>query len=248
MGKKIDFFVLTAGITVFFYIYFRSAFDSPLICGALALLAGILLRSGIRRFAGRISNSRWMRKRQLCRCAKGALMSLACMDEAEASEKLSALIEATYGEAHETALLQRHPASELCAEDVFGLWRRRRGGERFVICATCRADYACRSLAAELKGPKVALMDADALSAMLAEHPEGMFPEEEKRIRGRLRLQHLGDIFFNRKNAPRCLLMSLSMLAVYVFSFNIFYLAAAMFLLFAALVSLRRRNRPVKLF
>jgi len=248
MGKKVDIFVLTAGITVGFYLYFRSTIENTILCVILALTAGILARKTVKRISGRIQNTRRMRRRKLRRCAGSALMELACMVKSDAEDRLSSLIQKTYGETYSLEVIQRHPSSTLIQDDIFELWRARRGSEKLVICATCAADFNCRAMATELKNPRIALVDADGLSTMMSEHPEDMFPPTQKPVRRRLRLQHLAGLFFNRKNAPRCLTMFLSMLAIYIFSFNPFYLAAALLLLFVALASLRRKSKPAKLF
>lgn len=248
MGKKIDYFVLTAGITVLFYFYFRGALGNPAIAMILALICCLIINR-IRRLLSRLfRSSSCAKRREYRKHAAGALMYLACMDAEDALEKLRSLIEKIYGGQYAMAVLQQHPASVLQPEELFRVWKAHRGEEKLVVCATCHSEAACRAMAADLKQPKLALIDAGALSQLLAEHPEGMFPPEEKQQRRRLKLRRLQDLLICRRNAPRCLMMFASMLLIYVFSANFFYLAAAMLLLMIALLSLRRQARPAKLF
>ena len=81
---------------------------------------------------------------------------------------------------------------------------------------------------------------------MIAEYPEGMIPENVPKAP--LRLRHAANLLINRKNAPRNLLFSVSMLLMYALTKNILYLISALFLLAVAFLSLRRKLRPQKLF
>ena len=248
MGKKIDLFVLSMGISTGFYLFFRGAFQSRMLCILLSLLGCAVAMRLLRAFSGLLSKSALIKKRRLRKQAGSAMMALACMDEAEAREKLCKLIQRVYGCDYPLELLQCHPAATLKENDVFDLWKRRKGENRIVLCTTARAEASCRSMAASLRQPQIALIDSEMLSQLVAESPEGMFPAEEKRLCRQNRLLRMRDQLFQRKNAPRCLLMFASMLMIYVFSANLVYLACALFLLFAAAVSLRRKGKPAKLF
>lgn len=103
-------------------------------------------------------------------------------------------------------------------------------------------------MASTLKEPKVAIIDASTLSQLIAEHPEGLYRPEEKHERRKLRMKHILAMIFNRKNAPRCLLFSVTMLLMYLLGGNKWYLGSAMLLFFTGMVSLRHINRPAKLF
>ena len=247
MGKKIDYFVLTAGITAALFLYLLPALGS-IAALIVSLMGCIILNRIIRGINRALSGCSFMKKRRLRKDSRSALMFLASMEEASACEKLSRLIEKIYGRHYNVAVIQCHPSTALHEEDIFHIWKQNRNCEELIICATGHSDAGCRSLASELHQPKTALIDAGALSQLIAEHPEGMFPENNVHFRRRLKLQHIRDLFLNRKNAPRCLLMFLSMLMIYIFSGNIFYLFGAMFLLFVALASLKRQHRPYKLF
>lgn len=248
MGKKIDEFVLSAAIAAAFYFFFQRSFQNRAVAVALALLGFIVLRRALRMLAGFMGRFGWLRRRRLRKNAGGAVLQLAYLPEEEALKKARDLLGKCYEGEYETALVQNHPSSELSRQQVFEIWKASRGRERLVICATCGADAQCRSMAATLSGPKVAIVDANALGQMIAEHPAGFTFQDHKPRRARLRLQHVRNLLLNRRNAPRCLLFAGSMLLMHVFSGNIAYLIAAMALVFVALSSLRRTVRPVKLF
>ena len=247
MGKKIDYFVLTAGIAVAFYLYIRSAVENRLLALGLSLLCCAVINRTFKRIYRSITSTSYAKNRQLRKKAAGALMHLACMQAEECHDRLDGLTELIYSKRYTSELIQRHPAA-IGISDIFSLWKKHQGCEKLVIFTTGHADEACFTLTAELKDPQIALLDANAISQMIARHPDGMFPEGEKCIRTRFALRHLAAIMINRKNAPKCLTMFISMMVIYIFSANILYLLCALFLLGIALVSLRRRNSPIKLF
>ena len=84
------------------------------------------------------------------------------------------------------------------------------------------------------------------LSQMISEFPEGMVAENVKK--SGMRMRHALNLLVNRKNAPKNLLFSLTMLLMYYLTKNILYLVSAIFLLLLAFLSLRRKLRPHKLF
>ena len=67
-------------------------------------------------------------------------------------------------------------------------------------------------------------------------------------MRAKLQLRRAAHLLVNRKNAPRNLMLSASMLLLYLFSGSAVYLFCALALLMLALVSLRHAPRPSKLF
>ena len=248
MGKKIDLFVLQVALAAAFYLYFRGAFRSRILALGLALLCCfVLLRLGSRLLA-LMKNCRWMRRRTLRRGANGAVMRLACLPEEESMSALTALLNKCYDAVPDIALVQQHPSLRLSEERVFELWRARRGKEHLAICATCRADDSCRALAASLRLPCVALVDASALEQLICEHPEGLLAPRDKAVRTKLRFHRAAQLLVNRRNAPRNLILAASMLVLYLFSGSAIYLFSALALLLLALISLRHAPRPSKLF
>lgn len=248
MGKKIDLFVLQVALAAAFYLYFRSAFQSRIVALMLALLCCFVLLRLSKKLLSLLKNCRWMRRRAVRRGAHGAVMRLACLPEDEAISIVSALLNRSYGAVPELALVQQHPSLRLSEERVFELWRAHRGSAQLAICATCRADDPCRALAASLRAPKLALVDASALEQLICEHPEGLVAPREKTVRARLQLRRAVHLLVNRKNAPRNMVLAASMLLLYLFIGNAVYLFCALALLLLALISLRHAPRPSKLF
>lgn len=247
MGKKIDGFMLTLGTALILYHFFYRAFGDRRAAIPLALFCCAVLVKLMRRIFALFTHLPLLKRWRIRRHTGGALMRIACMDEHEALQSVEKLLALSYRNDAPVALVQAHPATSLSGEKIFDAWRSHRNEERLVICATCKCDPNSRMLAQSLKQPKLALVDADALSLLIAEHPEGLLPETDTK-RPRLRLRYGLQILIDRKNAPRCLLLSLSMLTMYIFSGNIFYLIAALFLFTIALISLHRAGRPAKLF
>ena len=248
MGKKIDLFVLQVALAAAFYLYFRGAFKNRILALALALLCCfVLLRLG-KKLYSLLKNCSWMRRRTVRRGAHGAVMRLACMPEEEALSALRALLEKCYGALPTLALVQQHPSLRLSEERVFEIWRAHRGSTQLAICSTCRCDDPCRALAASLRAPRIALVDASALEQLICEHPEGLVAPREKAVRARLHIRRAAQLLVNRKNAPRNLLLAASMLLLYLFSGSAVYLFCALALLLLALISLRHAPRPSRLF
>ena len=247
MGKKIDFFVLTAGITVVVYFFFYGVFQNTYLSAALSLLFCILFTRLIRKSIEVCKNSSFARKRRIYRATRGIMMKLACMDYGDAHSMLSRLLKDAYGDDFAIVLIQNYPGTALKPSEIFSVWKENRAAEKLCICATSHSDSDCRTLVGELKQPRVALIDAGALSQLIAEHPQ-FLPPEEKRMHSRLMLSRLKNLLINRRNAPRCLWMCFSLMILYVMTANIFYLAGSLFLALIAFLSFQRQKQPVKLF
>ncbi len=251
MGRKIDRFVLTLAAAGGLYLYFLGAVRNRYAAIALALVSCILLRKLLGCAMALLMNGRFMRRRRIRHCASGAVMRLACMDEAEASQRLSNLLREAYGAECPLELIQLHPSTKLPQDRLFEAWRLHRGEAQLAICATCACDADARALASSLKSPKVALVDAGLLRQLIAEYPQGFDCGEAQSPRRRRiapALRRAGSLLCNRRNAPRGLLFAAAMLLMYALGGGIAYLIAAMVLLFLALVSFHRAPRPAKLF
>ena len=252
MGKKIDAFVLTVAATGGLYLYFLGAVKNRVVALLLALLCCAALGKLLKRLAAALSGCRFARRRRVRRCAGGAVMRLACMEDAEARERLSNLLRASYGADCPLELIALHPSCRLPRERLFDAWRAHRGEDKLAVCATCPADADCRALAATLKSPRVALVDAGMLRQLIAERPEGFDCGEAasapRRAKLLPRLRRAWALLVNRRNAPRGLLFAAAMFAMYALGGSLAYLIAAMALLFLALASLRRPARPARLF
>lgn len=248
MGKKIDRFVLTLAAGSAFYFWFEHAFRNHVAAIVLALICCAVTVKTAKYIFALISRSSHLQKKQIRRHAGSIITHLACMPEEEAKNNLIKLIGKSYPGDYSVEIVQLYPSMTLPQEDVFRLWRNHLGEEKLVICATCRCDPACRMLASAMREPRIALVDAEHLAQLIAEHPEGMVAPGKRYERSKLRLMHILDLLINRKNAPRCMIFSTAMLLIYLMSANIWYLASAMLLLFIVLASFRRAPRPAKLF
>lgn len=249
MGKKIDRAVLDILLAAAFYLYFHHAFKSRLLSAALAMLCLVLLRRIGSRTVAILRNLPPLRRRSLRRNARGAIMTLACMDEPAARAAAERIIALSYGEEAPVLLVQRHPSCDLQPEGLFELWRQNRTAGRIVVCASCKASPDCRALAAELKLPQVALIDAPLLAQLIAEHP-GILQSQpdspsQPRTRRAARILHL---LLCRKNAPRCLLVAASMFIFYLLSGSLVHFILSMGLILMAILSLRTPPRPARLF
>ena len=248
MGKKIDAFVLTVLTAICFYLYFWQATGNHALAISAALLCCLIAVKTIKRVYGRILGSRSMKMRRFRNQAEGIIMGLACADRDDTASKLEGLLQKCFPERYSLELIQTHPDERLSKNSVFEAWKRRRGEEKLVVCATCSCDPEVRMMASSLSQPRVAIVDSERLMQLLAEHPEGFQPVEAKGSTSVLRRQRLLQRTMNRKNAPRCILFGFSSLVMYVFSGNLFYLLSAMLLFLLAFVSLRRAPVRAKLF
>lgn len=248
MGKKIDRFVLTSCMAIALYFYFEAAFENRLLAFLLALFCCIMILKALRRAWAWFDSTAWQQKRRLRRKSGGMLMQLACMEETEAQEHILRLLHAAYGWESPIVLELLHPSTQLSRERIFDAWRSHRDWDKLLVCSTGKCTSETRMFTSSLKSPKVAVVDADVLAQLLAEHPSECIAVQPTKSKRLLQLNAIAQLIFNRKNAPRGILFASSMLVMYVFSGSVYYLFAALFLLFAALVSFRRADRPAKLF
>lgn len=247
MGKKVDGFVLNTGIAVLVYLYLRGAIRSRALCMLFAMLGCIIFRRILNKLHLLYNRNAIVQRKKLRKQSGGILMTLACMEEAEAKERLVLLLQKAYEFDAPVEILQQFPSCELQDSNVFAVWKQHCGKERLILCTTARAGTAVRTLAASLSQPKLAIVDADILSQLFAEHPECMFSSRCPEVR-KLRRRRVADVLLNRKNVPKCLLMFVSLLLFYILLGNPFYLVSSLLLLLIAAQSLRRKSKPAKLF
>lgn len=247
MGKKIDAFILSLlpGIAVWFYLSKR--LESRFVCFAAALLSCVLFGKTMRKMFSLLQRIPVFRKRRLRKNANSAVMRLASIPSEEAHENILALIRKCYPNCtYSLEVIQQHPALKASESAIFQAWRKHIGEERLVICLSCRTDPTIRAFSSGLSAPKVSLIDSDMLAQMIAEFPDGL--TDAATPVARLRLRHAITLLVNRKNAPRNILFSLSMLLMYLLTGNYLYLFFALFLLVISFFSMRRKLRPNKLF
>ncbi len=250
MGKKIDRFVLTVVVGAGFYLYFQNAFHMRPLSLFLALLSCLVLSKIMHSIGALAKKSRYFQRRRLRKCAAGTMMHLACLPYQDGLKRVENLVHLDYDGEYTVELIQAHPSCALSQQRLFEIWKSHQGEERLVICATCAADPASRLLSASFRAPQVALVDSPLLSQLLSDHPENLFPEKEVTLKPgyKYRFKRTFSRLLNRKNAPRCLLFSVSIFALYLLSGRIYYLIFSLLLLFLALASLRHIGRPAKLF
>lgn len=248
MGKKIDNFVLTCVIMLALYLYFYYAFASHVIAVALAMLTGVVLLRGFNKLKKLILNSSLGRKHRLKKCAGRAIMNLACMPSDEADEEIHTLLTRCYGDEFCVAVIQSHPALKLSEKQVFDIWKEHQGIDHLVICATCEIGEDCRTFVSSMKSPSIALIDANALEEMIVEHSEYLISCDTPEIRRKLRIKGLANMLLNRKNASKNIILSGSMLVLYLLTGNAIYLISSMALMFIASISFRKKRKPAKLF
>ena len=229
------------------YLYFSKRFKNKLLPIAAALLACILAGKLTTKAIGIVRRIPIIRKRKIRRNTGAAMLRIACLPQEQAHRDISQLIRKCYpGSEFTLEIIQQHPSLKLSEAAVFQAWKKHTDADRIVICASCRTDPVVRAFSASLPAPKIILIDSDMLSQMIAEYPEGMIPKSAPKAP--MRLRHAANLLINRKNAPRNLLFSASMLLMYFLTSNIFYIISALFLLIIAFLSLRRKLRPQKLF
>lgn len=248
MGRKTDRFLFTLFGAVLFYFHFRARFNSRIICCLLALFSSAVILRLIYSIAKLLSGFGPLRRRALFKNAGSSLVRLACMETEQASQIVTSLIRAQYRESCDCVFLQLHPSLKLTAESVFSTWRAHAGSARLVICTSAKADPPVHLFARSMNAPKTALLDAQSLLSLIAEHPEivpGRQDEPKIRINP---IKRAFCLLKQPRNSLRCLMLSASMLLLYVFSGGILYLISALLLFWFAIAALRIRKMPVKLF
>lgn len=247
MGKKIDGFVLTLALAGALYFFYRGAFESRILALALALLTCAVVCKFLRRLWRLISRGKWLQRRRIRKSAGTVAMQIACLPGEEARKKLETLLKTRYEGDYAVELIQSPPSGALSQRELFEVWKAHRGEAQLAVCVTCDCDQACRMMGSGLRQPRLALIDAELLSQLVAANPGVLeLPQETQRAPQRLRRSL--SLLFNRKNAPRCFLFSAAMLTMYVFSASLSYLISSMALLFFGLASLHRAPQPAKLF
>jgi len=247
MGKKIDGFVVTLLPGIALWLYLTSRMQNRIVPIIAAVFASILFGKMLRKISIFLLNTLPVRRKIMRRNACGAILRLAALPEEQALSDLRELMKKCYpGEDYALEIVQQHPSLKLSEGAVFQAWKKHAGEARLALCASCRTEPTVRAFAAGFSGPKITIVDSDMLSQMIAEHPEGLIPE--KTFRTRMHLRHIANLLVNRRNAPRNLLFSASMLLMFLLTRNYFYLGSALFLLALCFLSLRKKLRPQKLF
>lgn len=248
MGKKIDIAFLTLLGGALLYLYFLRAFDNRVFSLGAALLCLMLVIKLANRLHALVISNRFFRKKKLQRQASGAIMELACGDLEDSEKRIRAMVEQHYESTLPIVLIQAHPASKLSQNQIFDAWKNNRGQAELVVCATCGCDADVRAMASTLRKPRVAILGAEELKRLIAETPGDWHAAEAPKQRISFAAMCIRRHMLERRNAPRCALIACSCIAMYIFGRNIFYLIAAMILFFIAMLCVRRKRIPAKLF
>lgn len=160
MAGIIDRAVLMAASALAFYLYFLNAWQSvPLAC-ALAFIGCAILETLLRK--------RPQRRRISGSMARHALYQIAQMPDAEGLAAIEALIRWRWPERNASlCALLKYPESSLSPAEIFSLWKDHRSEERLLIACTCPCDRRGLAFARTLDHPKVAVVDARGLTALL---------------------------------------------------------------------------------
>lgn len=247
MGKIFDKILLSSALAIGFYFFYHGTFASPALCIALALLSCAVSRNILHKIMHRIRRTRWMQARRFRRQSRGVLMRIASLPKADADAIAEALIQRAYHAECAVCMLQKHPSATVSEDILFDLWKSHTGAEKIAVLATCRISDAGRAMAAGLSAPRLVLFDGDAVMDLLSAHPD-LCPEavQTPPVRFRLRMYRLRAAILNRRNAPRCITISLSMLMMHLITRSIPYLICGCALMLTAIFSIARRSRPVR--
>lgn len=248
MGKKIDIFVLTFLAAACLYLYFWQTLGHPLVAIGAALLCTLVGAKTLRRIGARVWGSRYLKSQRYRRQADGLILELACIEIADARAQLSALFEKCFHAQYPIELIQAHPSANLSCNAVFNVWKRHRGDDHLVVCATCPCTADVRMMSAALSSPKIAIVDSERLKDLMAQYPQELKICASHGKLPAMRLRRLMRRIIDRKNAPRCILFAFSGMLMYVFSGNLLYLISAMSLFALALISFHRPSATARLF
>lgn len=221
MGRIIDRFIAFAAVVTAGYLLFLRATDSVLLACALTFLSAALLRPAHPRAAG------------MSALAAGEILNRwALGPDDEALMQLSSLT----GDPN-PVYLSRHPGALIGYADVFSAWKSRRDEEEITVCAPCRADARARAYAKTLTGPRVRLMDAPRLIALI--RASDLAPPPGARTAAiRRRLKALASLPARGSPGKR-LLWGLALMLIYLATGRAICLAFSLAALMLAGVSLR---------
>lgn len=227
MGAKIDRAVGLVLLILGLYLLFLRAFGSiAAACGGAFLCCALL-----RRFRPRSP--------RMSAFAAGEILNrwaLGSDDEAKAAvSKISGIDEC------KMIYLPRHPDSAIGYGDVFSAWKARRGEEEIVLSAPCRADARARAYARTLNAPRVKLLDAAKLKALI--RASDLTPPEKPRLKAifaRVKTAILA--LPERGSWAKRLLWGMALLLFYIATGRTMYLILALGALFLSGVTLKAKT------
>ncbi len=224
LGRRVDQWTLAALGAAALYLLFLNAWDSvPLACAAAfacCALAGRLLR-GIR-----------LPRRATRAQATARLMRLASLSDAEAQAALSELVQGRWpSERFQLTPVLKHPEASLTSGDILNAWKANRGAENLVVAATCPCEPRAALYAAQLREPRVAVVDSRALVRLLRGTPgtEDSPPPAASPWR---RLRLLASRCVSTRVTPKNALLAAVLLVMYLRRGQPLYLFCALALLY----------------
>lgn len=239
MGRIIDKIVLTALGTSIYYLFFLNVSQNiPFSC-ALAFVSTL--------FTHRVLRHRPRRFKCTRAHAENTLSHIACLNEAEALEKLNFLIRHKYPDENFILIsIIKHPESALSINDIFSVWKKHINTERLVIAATCNADVRTTAYCGELLAPRIALLDRRRLINIIRENPPDSDSPPRRKFSQLLRKFFTRIVFchVSLKNA----LFALTLLGIYLLLGNPLYLFLSLAMLFLFGVSFFNNRDKSKLF
>ena len=222
MGRRIDRLIGFVLLIAAAYLLFLRATDSVGLACGFTLLCAALARPTRPRAA------------RMSALAAGEILNrwaLGPDDEARAQ-----LVSLTGDEA--LSYLPRHPGALIGYSDVFSAWKSRRGEAEITVCVPCRADARARAYARTLTAPRVRLLDAPRLIALI--RASDLTPPEGARLKA-LR-ERLRSALWNlpaRGSAGKRLLWGLALMLIYLATGRASCLILALAALFLAGISFR---------
>ena len=220
-GRIVDRAALTLFGTAALYLYFLNAGLSIPLSGLAAFLCACAARWLIRHRP----------RRYRCDAGQARAALLAIVQREDAEDALRALVAALRPDDPRPVVpLVRHPEGTLSAADVLTLWRAHRGGPDFTLAVSCAVDPRARSFAEGLVGPSLQIADARQLAGVIRR--TGMYlPEHRPPASVLSRVRGIFSALTRRPPGPRVPLFGLSLMAGYLATGKVSYLAAGLCLL-----------------
>lgn len=225
MGRHIDRWALAALGAAALYLLFLNAWKRvPLACAAAFASCALARRA----FAGLNLPRRATRAQVAAR-----LMRLAALSDAEAQAALSELVRARWpGERFELTPVLKHPEASLTSGDILNAWKANRGAENLVVAATCPCEPRAALYAAQLRAPRVAVVDSRVIARLLRKSPEPDDDAPPPPFSPLLRLRLMAARCAGTRVSPKNALLAAALLMIYLRRGQPLYLFCALALLY----------------
>ena len=225
MGRHVDRWTLSALGATALYLFFLNAWGSVLLACAAAFACCALAW----RFLSGLSLPRRATRAQVA----AKLMQIASLPDAEAQAALTGLVQGRWpGERFQLTPVLKHPEAALTSGDILNAWKANRGAGNLVVAATCPCEPRAALYAAQLRAPRVAVLDSRALTRLLrrASVPEDAPPPPPPPVLQRLRL--MAARCASARVTPKNALLAAALLFMYVRRGQPLYLFCALALLY----------------